>query len=83
MPNMKLDQPLYKYPLMPNVYTGPQLPYGTRPQGGAPAPFWYMQKRPEEPMRTRALRAVFEQAAKPVQQRVNRSRHPFAKYRGY
>ena len=83
MPNTKLDKPLHHYPGMPNTYTGPQLPYGTMPRGGAPAPFWYMQKRPEEPMRARALRAAFEQAAKPMQQRVNRDRRPFDKYRGF
>ncbi len=83
MPNMKRDHPLYTYPGMPNQQTGITQPYGTLPNEGAPAPFWYMQKRPETPMRERALKMAFQQAARPVQKQVTRGRHPFDRYRGF
>lgn len=82
MPNMKSNKPTVNYPLMPNTYTGPYLPYGTPPKDRAPTPFWYMRKR-NDPMNYRALLAAFQQAAKPVQRRVNHQRRPFDAFRGY
>ncbi len=83
MPNIKRDHPLFLYPNMPNQRTGAMYPYGTPPAQGAPAPFWYMQRQPETPLRVRALRTAFQQAARPVQARVTRGRRPFDRYRGF
>ena len=82
MLNMKSRKPAVNYPLQPNVYTGPILPFGTPPKNYAPAPFWYMQKQ-NDPMLLNALIIAFKQSAKPVQKRVNHQRRPFDAVRGY
>ena len=83
MPNIKKDHPTVMTPLMANQRVGTFEPYGTPPSKGAVAPFWYLQKRPETPMRERALKTAFQQAARPVQRQVTRGRRPFDKHRGY
>jgi len=79
-PQKKPDRPMVVHPGMPNIYTGP---YGTPPTNQAVAPYWYMQSRDDEPIRGKALRDAFQQAAKPMQQRVNRQRRPSDAMRGY
>jgi len=76
-PDAKPDRMRSQHPLQPNVYTGP---YGTAPKDHAPAPFWYKKKRPEDPMRARALSEAFRQSA---QKRTNRQRHPSDSMRGF
>ncbi len=87
MRNMKYDKPMVKYPNMPNRLTGPantmpgrnypgmDVKYGTRPTDAPPAPYWYLQKQPEEPLRVRAMKKAFEQPAR-------KARHPFQAYKG-
>lgn len=83
MPNIKREHPTVMYPNMPNQMAGGIEPYGTPPAKGTIAPFWYLQKRPETPIRERALKTAFQQAARPVQREVTRRRHPFDRHRGY
>ena len=83
MPNIKKTNPLFDYPVMPNRNPGPLQPYGTLPVQGVPSPFWYMPRQPGTPLMVRALRTAFQQAARPVQRRVARSRRPFDRYRGW
>ena len=83
MPNMKRSHPLFDYPVMPKRNSGPSQPYGTLPAQGVPSPFWYMPRQSGTPLAVRALRTAFQQAARPVQRRVTRGRHPFDRFRGW
>jgi len=79
-PDTKLSGHRVLQPQMPNQYTGP---YGSPPKDHAPAPYWYMKNKKENPMEQTALLKAFQNAGKPVQSKVNHQRRPADAMRGY